>query len=483
MNETNTESRPRTYSLSTLLLLAVNVPLIVLVSLLLLSDYRREQRRATDERREMLTAEAALIGTALLELSGPEHPEAIKDYLARSCTLSANQVASDHWINASWNGETLHSHAGPGHDNHQEANDDQITGVFIADKLKVEVTEQASQIRRAARGMAITHLGGIVGLGALAALIVDIVLVQLITKPTQRLVETVEQLRANQFEMEPLFFRSEELNQLSVGIKSMADSLHQAAANHKLAMRRATQVQLHLLPQKICIPRLAFATHFQPAEEVAGDIFGVLELPDHSWLIYIADLVGHGIPAALSATVLKMLVESAAESASDPGEIMHSVNQRLPQYLAEGEFATATILRWHPESTELVIASAGHEPVLLVTQGRLIRIDADGIPLGIDPTFTWSTETFALKVGDRFLLATDGVPETFDADNQEFGRRRLAEMFQSSQAEDIEQFSKRLVRELRQHRGKAPLDDDFTFLIATCYGTANFTSESAQEPR
>lgn len=466
--KSNDANRRRSYCTSTLLLLAINVPLAGLVAVLLFTDYHREMRRSTDERRLMLTEEAALIGTALLTLSNPENPAAIKSYLARSCSQSVGHGKSGHWIDAQWNGESLHTHAGPDHDSRRGETEATITGSFVSGDLQVDVSERAAEIRRSARGGAISRLSGIVAMGALAGLIADIVLVRLIADPTQRLIKAVEQLRSKNFEFQPQYYRSHELNQLSLGITRMAESLKQAEANHETAMRRARDIQNHLLPQEICVPGLSFVTHFQPAEDVAGDIYGVLELRDRSWLIYIADLVGHGIPAAISAAVVKMLIESAAGASSDPGGIMRRVNQLLPQYLAEGEFATAAILRWHPDTAKLTFASAGHEPVLLVTQHRLLELQATGIPLGVDTTACWSTTNHTLAAGDRLMLATDGVAETFDSDDQQFGRERLAKMFNNSHAGSIEEFSACLVEQLERHRGVAPVEDDMTFLIAEC---------------
>ncbi len=464
----NVGNQPRSYSTATLLLLAVNLPLVAMVGLLLLTDYRREMRRTTDQRRIQLSDEAALIGHALLKLGDPKDLERIDNFLTSSCAETAGPGTPGHWIDVRWDGKRVHSHTGPNGERNQSHVDGAIVGRFAAGDLQVEVTERAAEIRRSARGETLMHLSGILALASLAAIIVDIVLVRVIAKPTRQLIEAVGQLQSNQFEMEPQSFRSRELNNLSLGIAQMAESLRDVEASRSSAMRRARDIQHHLLPQSIDIPGLVFATRFQPAEDVAGDIYGVMQLRDKSWLIYIADLVGHGVPAAISAAVLKMVIDSAAGDTADPGNIMNRVNQILPQYLAESEFATAAILRWRPEKAELSFASAGHEPVLLMTQHRLVTLDATGLPLGIDPTFCWTTTQHKLKPGERILLATDGVAETHDPDDREFGRTRLAETFSNSHSNGIEEFAAHLEREIASHRGAAPIEDDVTFLIAEC---------------
>lgn len=467
-----TNNLTKSFPTVTLLLLAVNVPLAVLVALLLVTDYQREMRRATDARRITLSDEASVIGNALLRLSEPNDTAAITAFLESSCEETAGPGTPGHWIDVRWNGNRLHTHTGPDIEPNSEPKigqvGDALVGRFASGDLQVAVTERAAEIRRGARGETVMHLSGILGLASLAAIIVDIVLVRVIANPTRRLTEAVEQLQSNRFNMEPLSFTSRELNELNFEIARMAESLRHSEADRSGAMRRARDIQNHLLPRRICIPGLAFATHFQPAKDVAGDIYGVLQMRDKSWLIYISDLVGHGIPAAISAAVLKMVIDSAAGAATDPGVIMNRVNRILPQYLSDSEFATAAILRWNPEKAELSFASAGHEPILLITQRRLVTLDATGIPSGIDPSACWTTRNHSLVPGDRLLLATDGVAETHDANDQQFGRSRLAELFNNSHSREIEDFAAHLEREITSHRGAAPIEDDVTFLIAEC---------------
>ncbi len=467
-----TENRSRSYPTVTLLLLAVNIPLAILVVALLVSDYRVEMRRATEARRTTLSDEAGVIGNALLNLGDPDDETAITAFLESSCSETAGPDTPGHWIDVRWNGKRLHTHTGPGTQQNSEPTlgqgGDVIVGRYAASDLQVAVTERAAEIRRSARGETFIHLSGILGLASLAAIIVDIVLVRLIANPTRRLTEAVEQLQSNHFNMEPPSFASRELNDLSFEIARMAKSLRDAEVDRIGAMRRARDIQNHLLPRRISVPGLAFATRFKPAEDVAGDIYGVMQMRDKSWLIYIADLVGHGIPAAISAAVLKMVIDSAAGGTTDPGGIMNRVNRILPQYLSDSEFATAAILRWNPEKAELSCASAGHEPILLTTQRRLNKLDATGIPLGIDPSACWTTRHHSLLPGDRLLLATDGVAETHDPNDQQFGRSRLAELFNNSHSREIEDFAAHLEREITAHRGTAPIEDDVTFLIAEC---------------
>jgi len=462
----------RSYPTVTLLLLAVNGPLVVLVSLLLVTDYRREMGRAIDARRITLSDEAGLIGTALLQLSDPDDGDAIKSFLESSCAATAGPGTPGHWIDVRWNGRQLHTHTGPQHSgdlsNRRSA---AISGRFSANELRVEVSELAADIRRGVRGEVLVHVSWLLTVAALAALIVDIVLVRLIAGPTKRLAAWVNQLGSERFDMQPQLFRSRELNELSREISSMAGSLHAAQSSRATAMKRAEQIQQHLLPKNINVPGLSIVSHFQPAEEVAGDIYDVMKMQDGSWLIYVADLVGHGIPAAMSASILKMVIESAAVCETDPGEMMGRVNRKLPRYLSEDGFATAIILRWQPELSELTFASAGHEPILILRETTLESLEATGLPLGVDVTLQWTTETIQLRAGDRFLLCTDGICEASDEMNQMFGRTQIQQMMRDHRNTPIKEFVSTMVQRINQHIGDQPAQDDITLLVAQCDGS------------
>ncbi len=201
MVDNSIKVRRRSYPTVTLLLFAVNVPLAVLVALLLVTDYRREMRRATDARRITLSDEASVIGNALLRLSEPDDATAITTFLESSCAETAGPDTPGHWIDVRWNGKRLHTHTGPDSEQNTEPEigrvQDAIVGRFSAGDLQVAVTERAAEIRRSARGETFMHLSGILGLASLAAIIVDVVLVRLIANPTKRLTETVEQLQSN----------------------------------------------------------------------------------------------------------------------------------------------------------------------------------------------------------------------------------------------------------------------------------------------
>lgn len=248
----------------------------------------------------------------------------------------------------------------------------------------------------------------------------------------------------------------------------MSESLANTEQRRALDMSRAERIQRHLLPQSPAVPGLTISTHYQPAEDVAGDIYGVIAMPDDSWLIYITDLVGHGIPAAMNASILKMLFDTASMLGGSPSEVLQRVNAMLPGYLIDSEFATAAVIRWEPVIGRMQFASAGHEPVTLLGKAGPRSLEASGLPLGIESNSEWETTEHSLRKGDRLLMVTDGVAESHNANEQQFGRGRIAEIFAGCVNEPLDDCLKRLVDELGQHGGDRPPDDDVTILALEC---------------
>ncbi|MCM2371369.1 PP2C family protein-serine/threonine phosphatase [Aporhodopirellula aestuarii] len=465
------QNRPKkSYTTLNLLLLAVNIPLVLLVGLLMVTDYRREMRQATDARRMTLSDEASLIGEALLKLSDPEDEAAIAAFLQSTCSPSAATNSAVCWIHITWNGRQLHTHTTPGTSNPSEyPNQDAIVGRFSTDQLDVQIIELAADIKRSVRGKILMHVSWLFAFASLAALILDVVLVRLIATPTKRLAASVNRVGSQRFDLRAESFRSHELNELSSAIADMAASLHRVEANRAVAMKRAEQIQRNLLPKETSVPGLEIVPHYQPAEEVAGDIYGVLELRDGSWLIYVADLVGHGVPAAMSASILKMIIDSAVLDCTDPGVLLEQVNEKIPRYLAEDGFATAVMLRWQVDSHQLTVASAGHEPLLLVRGETLESIGATGLPLGIDTSLDWTTETIRLEPGDRLFLLTDGISEAANDSDEMFGRERIEAAIRNNQEAPIEETVTHLIQQVTDHVGSQPAQDDITLLAIQCH--------------
>jgi sigma-B regulation protein RsbU (phosphoserine phosphatase) len=222
-------------------------------------------------------------------------------------------------------------------------------------------------------------------------------------------------------------------------LRKMNDDLSIAHQNLKRAhdqldeeMRLIADIQRSLLPAQLPdIPTLQLAAHYQPATRAGGDYYDFFQCQDGRWGILIADVAGHGSPAAVLMAVTHSLMHSHPEPNASPSQMLAYINKHLSaRYTTDnGKFVTAWIGLYDPATRQLQYASAGHPPPRVRDCDSAVwTLDqARGLPLGIIPDATFQQATVQLTVGQRLVLYTDGITETMDPTNDLFGSRRLDE--------------------------------------------------------
>jgi hypothetical protein len=232
-------------------------------------------------------------------------------------------------------------------------------------------------------------------------------------------------------------------------------------------LQTARRIQLSLLPRQIPKhPGLDIAARFVPVTAVAGDIYDVIQLGPSSIGIHVADVSGHGIPAALVASMVKVAFSAQADHADDPARVLAAMNQILCRHL-EHAYVTAVYAVVNTDRQTIVVANAGHPPALLHGRAGTSRIAHDhGVMLGFFPDATYSnTEIAGFGPADRLLLYSDGVPEARDGSGEFFDGDRVAHWLSSITHASAEQFAETALAELTGWTGGG-FEDDVTFVIA-----------------
>jgi phosphoserine phosphatase RsbU/P len=185
----------------------------------------------------------------------------------------------------------------------------------------------------------------------------------------------------------------------------------------------AREIQRSILPSSMPnIAGLRFDARYVPATMVAGDLYDFLELDERRGGVLVADVSGHGIPAALIASMVKVAVSSQARLADDPPAMLRELNAILTRDVRRG-FVTATYLFFDGLSVQ--VANAGH-PAPLLLRGREIReLGAVNPLLGRFKKATYSASTMELQPGDRIVAYTDGITEALNGRGEMFGEERL----------------------------------------------------------
>jgi serine phosphatase RsbU (regulator of sigma subunit) len=238
-------------------------------------------------------------------------------------------------------------------------------------------------------------------------------------------------------------------------------------------LRLASRLQRDFLPKILPeIGKVRFSVLFRPAGYVSGDIYDVCRLDETHVAFYLADAVGHGIPAALLTMFLKRAlvtkeILTTGYRLLSPGEAMGQLNQSfVDQGLTHTTFATALYGFIDISSLQCTFARGGHPPPILVSaDGELRCLQADGGLLGIFPDDTYTNCTTQLRSGDRLVIYSDGVEvclgEEIDTE-QTVWHRLLREMHHLPGDELLA----KIAQHIDTHAGSLAPKDDLTIIVA-----------------
>jgi phosphoserine phosphatase RsbU/P len=253
-------------------------------------------------------------------------------------------------------------------------------------------------------------------------------------------------------------------------------SVHRTFANEErlLAIGKeleiASQIQSSILPREV--PRIAgleIAARYLPMSAVAGDFYDFLVVDETQIGILIADVTGHGVPAALIASMLKVAFVAQAPHADDPARVLTGLNRALCGKF-DDHFVTAAYVFLDIEKGVMRYAGAGHPPLMLLSRvtGKVRQIEQNGLMLGLFPEAAYSATEIQLHAGDRCLLYTDGVVEASNAASEEFGKARLEQFLEKHPDLPADRFAGVFLDELSRwsgHSNGRRQEDDVTLVV------------------
>ncbi len=235
----------------------------------------------------------------------------------------------------------------------------------------------------------------------------------------------------------------------------------------------AREIQTWLLPNEPpAIPGAEIAFETRPANTVAGDYYDVFARPgptleQNRVLLAVADVAGKSIPAAMLMATFQASLRTLSVTQSSLPELVASINRYACTNSQGGlRFTTAFLAELDPATRTLTYINAGHnQPMLCRKSGTLERLDAGGLPIGIQAEAPYQSASVVLASGDWLVIFTDGVVEAMNTRGDEYGEPRLLAAVAAGLQTTPAQMMRRIMFDLDGFVGNTPQHDDVTCLL------------------
>ena len=299
-------------------------------------------------------------------------------------------------------------------------------------------------------------------------------------KDTSEEVVQALELGANDYVTKPLDFPvvlARVRTQLE--LKRARDQLVAAHARMKKDLDAAARLQRALIPKTAPeVPGLSFAWHYRPCDELAGDTIDLYTVDDNQAGLYLLDVSGHGVPAALLSFTVHRLLSRLAEGCFlmeaghppedgplPPAEVARRLNKQFPMELETMQYFT--FLHGLIDAGTFRFVSAAHPgPILVPAEGEATVHGPTGSAIGWFPDTEYGEATITLQAGDRLFLCSDGVFEAESPEGESYGFERLLPALEELRAERLDDAVKAVVRNIEDWCGPSGPGDDISIVAA-----------------
>ncbi|HNX24401.1 MAG TPA: SpoIIE family protein phosphatase [Spirochaetota bacterium] len=250
-------------------------------------------------------------------------------------------------------------------------------------------------------------------------------------------------------------------------LKRANSELYQKNQLIKRELEAAKKIQQYIIPQNfdfISYPKISGI--YRPIEDIGGDFFDCYKLDENRSAFIIADVTGHGIPAALTMTMSKMLFSIYAEKFPSTANLMKEINKQLRGTLLDMQYITAFYLIYDKTLKTLTYSNAGHTRPLYYKayKNQIAALDSFGWFIGISDDTEYEEKKITVSDGDRLLLYTDGITEAKNKEGEDFGEIRLARFLKNNHNLSGEDFCNSLLDTVYEYIDGTEINDDIAFL-------------------
>ncbi len=233
----------------------------------------------------------------------------------------------------------------------------------------------------------------------------------------------------------------------------------------------AREVQERLFPQRLPpVAGLDYAGHCRPAFQVGGDYYDFLALPGGRLGIAIGDVSGKGIAASLMMASLQASLRSEATRGPDNlSSALSNINRLVYEASSSNRYATFFYGQYDPATGRFDYVNAGHNPPILVQEGKVIRLEEGGAVIGLLDNCEYAQGSVTIRPGDCLLAFTDGISEAMNEEDEEWGEERLIEALHAYPGGSANDLLLHLFDKATTFAGTAPQHDDMTLVVVRAF--------------
>jgi sigma-B regulation protein RsbU (phosphoserine phosphatase) len=233
----------------------------------------------------------------------------------------------------------------------------------------------------------------------------------------------------------------------------------------------ASSIQKKLLPSKAPeVEGYMLAGKNLTAQTVGGDYFDFIQIDKHRWALCLGDISGKGLPASLLMSNLQAILRGQVLHLDSPSEILEKANHQLYNSTSSGKFATMFLGILNISDNSLTFSCAGHEyPFLIKSDNSYERLKSGGVPLGVLDDQQYSEEKILLEKGDCLFVFSDGITDSVNLDDDNYGEKRLEEILinMPDKRREPENLIKEVFDSSIEFSGQSKRFDDMTAVVLT----------------
>jgi sigma-B regulation protein RsbU (phosphoserine phosphatase) len=282
---------------------------------------------------------------------------------------------------------------------------------------------------------------------------------------TTRFIKLVNEIKAKQ---EELNLKQHQMTLLNKDLIQLNNKLQSAQQVIEDEIKQVRLIQKSLLPSKLPeIKNFSFGATYIPTEDVGGDYYDYIEMSNDFYGFLVADVSGHGIPAAVIMAITRALVHSYTIDIVSSSEVMNMINEILCDNIYTNDFVTMFYIVINMKTGICNYASAGHHPVLYFDKSKLVvhQLKARGLFLGTFKKIEFEEKELVLDNGDILLLYTDGLVDVQNRSDKFYGIDRLISKLILFNEMNPQEIVSHILEDVKEFSEGRPYFDDLTMLI------------------